>query len=61
MGATTKDVDEAADADAAGYASLASADPEQRKSVGAGLGLTVVAMLPVVQEESAGQERELYG
>ncbi|MFJ3657737.1 HAMP domain-containing protein [Streptomyces nigra] len=45
----------------AGYASLASADPEQRKSVGAGLGLTVVAMLPVVQEEAAGQERELYG
>lgn len=45
----------------AGYASLASADPEQRKSVGAGLGLTVVAMLPVVQEHAVGQERELYG
>ncbi|MDO0935633.1 HAMP domain-containing protein [Streptomyces sp. DG2A-72] len=45
----------------AGYASLASADPEQRQSVGAGLGLTVVAMLPVVQEQAAGQERELYG
>ncbi|WP_328372029.1 HAMP domain-containing protein [Streptomyces sp. NBC_00445] len=45
----------------AGYASLASADPEQRKSVGAGLGLTVVAMLPVVQEQAVGQERELYG
>lgn len=45
----------------AGYASLASADPEQRRSVGAGLGLTVVAMLPVVQERAVGQERELYG
>ncbi|MFE5819686.1 HAMP domain-containing protein [Streptomyces sp. NPDC056479] len=45
----------------AGYASLASADPEQRQSVGAGLGLTVVAMLPVVQEHAVGQERELYG
>ncbi|MFF0885328.1 HAMP domain-containing protein [Streptomyces sp. NPDC003456] len=45
----------------AGYASLASADPEQRRSVGAGLGLTVVAMLPVVQEQAVGQERELYG
>ncbi|WP_435211716.1 HAMP domain-containing protein [Streptomyces sp. bgisy034] len=45
----------------AGYASLASADPEQRKSVGAGLGLTVVAMLPVVQEHAVGPERELYG
>ncbi|MGP4008630.1 HAMP domain-containing protein [Streptomyces sp. 4N124] len=45
----------------AGYASLASADPEQRQSVGAGLGLTVVAMLPVVQEQAVGQERELYG
>ncbi|MFC5215508.1 HAMP domain-containing protein [Streptomyces coerulescens] len=45
----------------AGYASLASADPEQRESVGAGLGLTVVAMLPVVQEHAVGQERELYG
>lgn len=45
----------------AGYASLASADPEQRESVGAGLGLTVVAMLPVVQEQAVGQERELYG
>ncbi|MFJ8634525.1 HAMP domain-containing protein [Streptomyces sp. NPDC093568] len=45
----------------AGYASLASADPEQRESVGAGLGLTVVAMLPAVQEHAVGQERELYG
>ncbi|TXS50749.1 HAMP domain-containing protein [Streptomyces sp. uw30] len=45
----------------AGYASLASADPAQRGSVGAGLGLTVVAMLPVVQEHAVGQERELYG
>ncbi|MGC9536802.1 HAMP domain-containing protein [Streptomyces sp. UG1] len=44
-----------------GYASLASADPEERKSVGAGLGLTVVALLPVVQEKAVGQERELYG
>lgn len=45
----------------AGYASLASADPDERRSVGAGLGLTVVAMLPVVQEQAVGQERELYG
>ncbi|MET9835473.1 HAMP domain-containing protein [Streptomyces sp. NPDC006385] len=45
----------------AGYASLASADPDEKKSVGAGLGLTVVAMLPVVQEQAVGQERELYG
>ncbi|MFH0516643.1 HAMP domain-containing protein [Streptomyces sp. M41] len=45
----------------AGYASLASADPDDKKSVGAGLGLTVVAMLPVVQEQAVGQERELYG
>ncbi|QOV41519.1 HAMP domain-containing protein [Streptomyces ferrugineus] len=44
-----------------GYASLASSDPEQRQSVGAGLGLTVVALLPVVQEKAVGQERELYG
>ncbi len=45
----------------AGYASLASSDPDEKKSVGAGLGLTVVAMLPVVQEQAVGQERELYG
>ncbi len=45
----------------AGYASLSSADPEEKKSVGAGLGLTVVALLPVVQQQSAGTDRELYG
>ncbi|WP_443055027.1 CapA family protein [Streptomyces sp. NBC_00691] len=37
----------------AGYASLASSDPEEKQSVAAGLGLTVVAVLPVVQEQSA--------
>ncbi|MFF5964002.1 HAMP domain-containing protein [Streptomyces collinus] len=45
----------------AGYASLASADPEEKKSVGAGLGLTVVALLPVVQQQAAAPGRELYG
>ncbi|PWI10881.1 HAMP domain-containing protein [Streptomyces sp. NWU339] len=46
----------------AGYASLASSDPEEKDSVAAGLGLTVVAMLPVVAEQSAGAaDRELYG
>ncbi len=45
----------------AGYASLSSSDPEEKKSVGAGLGLTVVAMLPVVQQQAAGPDRELYG
>ncbi|WP_307544704.1 HAMP domain-containing protein [Streptomyces sp. V3I8] len=45
----------------AGYASLASADPEEKQSVGAGLGLTVVAMLPVVQQQATGAGRELYG
>lgn len=45
----------------AGYASLASADPEDKQSVGAGLGLTVVAMLPVVQQQAAAPGRELYG
>ncbi|MEU0245854.1 HAMP domain-containing protein [Streptomyces sp. NPDC006235] len=45
----------------AGYASLSSADPEEKKSVGAGLGLTVVALLPVVQQQGAAADRELYG
>lgn len=45
----------------AGYASLSSADPEEKKSVGAGLGLTVVALLPVVQQQAAAPDRELYG
>ncbi|QWB28245.1 MULTISPECIES: HAMP domain-containing protein [Streptomyces] len=45
----------------AGYASLSSADPEEKKSVGAGLGLTVVALLPVVQQQGAAPGRELYG
>ncbi|MET9392741.1 HAMP domain-containing protein [Streptomyces sp. NPDC006624] len=45
----------------AGYASLASSDPEEKKSVGAGLGLTVVALLPVVQQHAATPGRELYG
>ncbi|WP_106972653.1 HAMP domain-containing protein [Streptomyces yerevanensis] len=45
----------------AGYASLSSADPEEKQSVGAGLGLTVVALLPVVQQHAAGPGRELYG
>lgn len=45
----------------AGYASLASADPEVKQSAGAGLGLTVVALLPVVRQQAAEQGRELYG
>ncbi|MFD9031007.1 HAMP domain-containing protein [Streptomyces sp. NPDC059567] len=45
----------------AGYASLASSDPEDKPSVAAGLGLTVVALLPVVQQQTADQGRELYG
>lgn len=46
----------------AGYASLASSDPEEKDSVAAGLGLTVVAMLPVVQQQGAAETgRELYG
>jgi HAMP domain-containing protein len=45
----------------AGYAALASSDPEDEESVAAGLGLTVVAMLPVVQQQSVAQDRELYG
>ncbi|MFE4668419.1 HAMP domain-containing protein [Streptomyces sp. NPDC056716] len=46
----------------AGYASLSSSDPGEKESVGAGLGLTVVAMLPVVQQQSVSQgNRELYG
>ncbi|MFJ8188403.1 HAMP domain-containing protein [Streptomyces sp. NPDC096094] len=45
----------------AGYASLASSDPEEKDSVAAGLGLTVVAMLPVVQQDAGETGRELYG
>ncbi|MEU5976121.1 HAMP domain-containing protein [Streptomyces sp. NPDC047315] len=45
----------------AGYASLASSNPEEKKSVAAGLGLTVVSLLPVVQEETGESDRELYG
>ncbi|MEI7034807.1 HAMP domain-containing protein [Streptomyces pratensis] len=45
----------------AGYASLSSSDPEEKKSVAAGLGLTVVAMLPVVMQEATEGERELFG
>ncbi|MFD3626636.1 HAMP domain-containing protein [Streptomyces sp. NPDC058698] len=46
----------------AGYASLAPSDPEEKDSVAAGLGLTVVAMLPVVQQQDAADTgRELYG
>lgn len=45
----------------AGYAALASSDPEEKRSVAAGLGLTVVALLPVVQQHAGEQGRELYG
>ncbi len=46
----------------AGYASLAAADPEDGESVAAGLGLTVVAMLPVVQQHATTVDsRQLYG
>ncbi|WP_185893423.1 HAMP domain-containing protein [Streptomyces sp. WAC08241] len=45
----------------AGYASLASSDPEGKKSVAAGLGLTVVSLLPVVEQQASDQGRELYG
>ncbi|MFE0704746.1 HAMP domain-containing protein [Streptomyces sp. NPDC058872] len=44
-----------------GYASLASSDPEEKQSVAAGLGLTVVAMLPVVEQQDEGQDRWLLG
>ncbi|WP_330469186.1 HAMP domain-containing protein [Streptomyces longwoodensis] len=46
----------------AGYASLASSDPADKESVAAGLGLTVVALLPVVQQQTAADAgRGLYG
>ncbi|MFF0275515.1 MULTISPECIES: HAMP domain-containing protein [unclassified Streptomyces] len=45
----------------AGYASLASSDPDEKRSVAAGLGLTVVALLPVVQQQTGEQGRELFG
>ncbi|MER5203495.1 HAMP domain-containing protein [Streptomyces sp. NPDC002825] len=45
----------------AGYASLASANPEEKHSQAAGLGLTVVALLPVVKQQTSDQGLELYG
>ncbi|MGW8889250.1 HAMP domain-containing protein [Streptomyces sp. NPDC055749] len=46
----------------AGYASLAASDPEDGESVAAGLGLTVVAMLPVVQQQTVTEDgRQLFG
>ncbi|MFE9833776.1 HAMP domain-containing protein [Streptomyces sp. NPDC005551] len=46
----------------AGYASLAASDPEDGESVAAGLGLTVVAMLPVVQQQTVTEgSRQLFG
>ncbi|WP_030693866.1 HAMP domain-containing protein [Streptomyces globisporus] len=45
----------------AGYASLSSADPEEKPSQAAGLGLTVVALLPVIEQQSSEHGRELYG
>ncbi|MFD8008711.1 HAMP domain-containing protein [Streptomyces sp. NPDC058955] len=45
----------------AGYASLASTDPEERESVAAGLGLTVVSLLPVVEQQPEDQDRRLFG
>lgn len=46
----------------AGYASLAPSDPEEKESVAAGLGLTVVALLPVIQQQgTVGADRELFG
>ncbi|MER8234194.1 HAMP domain-containing protein [Streptomyces sp. NPDC094049] len=45
----------------AGYASLSSPDPEDKPSQAAGLGLTVVSLLPVVQQRTAEQERGLFG
>ncbi|MGX2993401.1 HAMP domain-containing protein [Streptomyces sp. JNUCC 64] len=40
----------------AGYASLASSDPSEKKSVAAGLGLTVVSLLPVVQQDAPADD-----
>ncbi|MFI8320550.1 HAMP domain-containing protein [Streptomyces sp. NPDC085529] len=45
----------------AGYASLASSDPEEKESVAAGLGLTVVALLPVVEQQPEDSDRRLFG
>ncbi|MEK9518524.1 HAMP domain-containing protein [Streptomyces venezuelae] len=45
----------------AGYASLASSDPDEKQSLAAGLGLTVVGLLPVVQQQTGEQGRELFG
>ncbi|MFF5284346.1 HAMP domain-containing protein [Streptomyces sp. NPDC013171] len=45
----------------AGYASLASANPDEKPSQAAGLGLTVVALLPVVEQKTGDQGRQLYG
>ncbi|OCC11956.1 HAMP domain-containing protein [Streptomyces sp. PTY087I2] len=45
-----------------GYASLAASDPEDGESVAAGLGLTVVSLLPVVQQQTlADDSRQLFG
>ncbi|MFH8621735.1 hypothetical protein ACH4A8_07445 [Streptomyces vietnamensis] len=45
----------------AGHASLASSRPENKPSRAAGLGLTVVALLSVVEQKTSDQGRELYG
>ncbi|MFD4370762.1 HAMP domain-containing protein, partial [Streptomyces sp. NPDC058527] len=45
----------------AGYASLAASDPEEKPSVAAGLGLTVVALLPVVDQRGQEPDRRLFG
>ncbi|MFB7646257.1 HAMP domain-containing protein [Streptomyces sp. NPDC056084] len=44
-----------------GYASLASSDPDDKQSVAAGLGLSVVSLLPVVRQEAAQSDRALLG
>ncbi|MEU5159053.1 HAMP domain-containing protein [Streptomyces sp. NPDC020875] len=45
----------------AGYASLASSDPQEKESSAAGLGLTVVSLLPVVQQQTDDEDHGLYG
>ncbi|WP_331448229.1 HAMP domain-containing protein [Streptomyces xanthochromogenes] len=45
----------------AGYASLASSDPDEKQSVAAGLGLSVVSLLPVVRQEAGQSDRALLG
>ncbi|GGY40458.1 HAMP domain-containing protein [Streptomyces xanthochromogenes] len=44
-----------------GYASLASSDPDEKQSVAAGLGLSVVSLLPVVRQEAGQSDRALLG